>query len=125
MYKILIVEDNDINQKVLCAYLNQDHISLTIAKNGNEAVSCYNNTTYDLILMDIAMPEMDGLQATRNIRKKENGGKRHIPIIAVTASDPYNNRHIFSDAGIDDYLPKPVDPILLKEKIVQHSVIEF
>ncbi len=125
MYNILIVEDNDINQKVLCAYLNQDHISLTIANNGNEAIRCYDNSTYDLILMDIAMPEMDGLQATQNIRNKENGNKKHIPIIAVTASDPYNNRHIFREAGIDDYLPKPVDPKLLLEKITKYSKIRF
>ena len=125
MYNILIVEDNDISQKVLCAYLNQDHISLTIAKNGYEAVSCFNNSKYDLILMDIAMPEMDGLQATRNIRKKENGSKIRIPIIAVTASDPYQNRHIFFDAGIDDYVSKPVDPDLLMKKITEHSKIRF
>jgi CheY-like chemotaxis protein len=125
MYNILIVEDNDINQKVLCAYLNKDHISLTIAKDGNEAVSCFNSGKYDLILMDIAMPEMDGLQATKNIRKKENGSKFHTPIIAVTASDPHYNKHIFFDAGIDDYLTKPVDPVLLEEKITKHSEIQF
>ena len=125
MYNILIVEDNDINQKVLCAYLNQDHISLTIASNGIEALRYYDNSKYDLILMDIAMPEMDGLQATKNIRNKENGKKRHIPIIAVTASDPYNNRHIFREAGIDDYIPKPIDPKLLLKKITEHSIIQF
>ncbi len=125
MYKILIVEDNDINQKVLCAYLNKDNISLTIAKNGNEAITCFSNSKYDLILMDIAMPEMDGLQATINIRKKENGYKNHVPIIAVTASDPHHNRHVLLEAGIDDYLSKPVNPDLLIKKIEQHSIIQF
>lgn len=125
MYNILIVEDNDINQKVLCAYLKKDNISLTIAKNGNEAIRCYDNSKYDLILMDIAMPEMDGIQATKNIRDKENINKKHIPIIAVTASDLYNNKDILLEAGIDDYLSKPVDPILLLKKIKQHSIIQF
>jgi len=125
MYNILIVEDNDINQKVLCAYLKQDNISLTVAKNGHEAIRCYDNSKYDLILMDIAMPEMDGLQATKNIRDKENFNKKHVPIIAVTASDPYSNRHVFREAGIDDYLSKPVDPKLLFKKIKQYSKIQF
>ncbi len=125
MYNILIVEDNDINQKVLCAYLNKNHISLTVAKNGNEAVSYFNKSKYDIILMDIAMPEMDGLQATKNIRKKENGSKRHTPIIAVTASDPHRNRYTFFEAGIDDYIAKPVNPEILMEKITQHSKIQF
>lgn len=125
MYNILIVEDNEINQKVLCAYLNQDHISLTIAKNGNEAVSSFSKSKYDLILMDIAMPELDGLQATKKIRNKEFGKEMHIPIIAVTASDPHHNKELLIDAGIDDYLLKPVDPDLLKDKITQHSKIQF
>lgn len=125
MFKILIVEDDDISQLVLCTYLKQDYISLTIAKNGYEAVSCFNNSKYDLILMDIAMPEMDGLQATKKIRIKENGNKVRIPIIAVTASDPYNNRHILREAGIDDFIEKPVDPKLLQQKISQYSNIQF
>lgn len=125
MFKILIVEDDDISQMVLCAYLKQDYISLTIAKNGQEAISCFNNNKYDLILMDIAMPKMDGLQATKNIRIKENGTKVRIPIIAVTASDPYNNRYILREAGIDDFIEKPVDPKLLQQKISHYSKIQF
>lgn len=125
MYNVLIVEDNYINQKVLCAYLNKDYISLTVAKNGNEAVSYCNKSEYDLILMDIAMPEMDGLQATKNIRMKENGRNTHTPIIAVTASDPHENRHLFLEAGINDYISKPVNLKLLMEKITEHSKIKF
>ena len=123
MYNILIVEDNDINRKVLCAYLDHDHISLTIAENGSQAVSLFNKAKYDLILMDIAMPEMDGIQATRKIRKKENGSLLRTPIIAVTASDPYNNKDIFYKAGIDDFVAKPINPDILAEKIMQHSKV--
>ena len=123
MYNILIVEDNDINRKVLCAYLDHDHTSLTIAENGSQAVSLFNKAKYDLILMDIAMPEMDGIQATRKIRKKENGSLLRTPIIAVTASDPYNNKDIFYKAGIDDFVAKPINPDILAEKIMQHSKV--
>lgn len=125
MFRILIVEDNDINRKVLCAYLKKEEISITIAKNGSEAVSLFENASYDLILMDIAMPEMDGIQATKRIRKTEKKYKRRTPIIAVTASDAYNNRHVFFKAGIDDYIAKPINPEILEEKINLYSDIQL
>ncbi len=125
MYNILVVEDNFINQRVLLAYLDQDNISLRIANNGLEALKFYNNYLYDCILMDIAMPEMDGIEATRKIRLKERWKKKHTPIIAVTASDPKNNCDQFFAAGIDDFLAKPVDEQMLKEKITKHSQIIF
>ena len=125
MYNILVVEDNFINQRVLLAYLDQANISLRIANNGLEALNFYNNFRYDCILMDIAMPEMDGIEATRKIRSKERWKKIHTPIIAVTASDPEHNCERFYAAGIDDYLAKPVNEKTLKEKITKHSQIIF
>jgi CheY-like chemotaxis protein len=125
MYKILIVEDNEINQKVLFAYLDKENIKLTLAKNGKEAVSHYNKSKFDCILMDIAMPEMDGIQATKKIRKQEISEKNKTPIIAVTASDPYYNRFLFKEAGFDDYVAKPVTPSNLIDKICRYSKIRF
>ena len=125
MYRILVVEDNFINQRVLSAYLNQDNISLSIANNGLEAIKCYSDALYDCILMDIAMPEMDGIEATKKIRLKEQKSGIRTPIIAVTASDPKHNSNLFFAAGIDDYLAKPVNERALKEKIEQHCQIIF
>lgn len=125
MFKILVVEDNYINQKVLVAYLNNQNISLLIANNGVEALKFYDNMNFDCILMDIAMPIMDGIEATKAIRKKERWKRKHTPIIAVTASDPEHNRDKFFAAGIDDYLGKPINEISLKEKIEKYSTIIF
>ena len=125
MFKILVVEDNYINQKVLVAYLNKQNISLLIANNGVEAINFYDNMNFDCILMDIAMPIMDGIEATKEIRLKERWKRKHTPIIAVTASDPEHNRDKFFAAGIDDYLGKPINEISLKEKIEKYSTIIF
>ncbi len=125
MFKILVVEDNYINQRVLAAYLNKENISLLIANNGLEAINFYKNMNFDCILMDIAMPIMDGIEATKRIRLKERWKRKHTPIIAVTASDPEHNRDRFFAAGIDDYLGKPINEISLKEKIEKYSSIIF
>ncbi|MBU1012302.1 MAG: response regulator [Bacteroidetes bacterium] len=125
MFKILVVEDNYINQMVITAYLAQDNITLLIANNGIEAVNFFNDMNFDCILMDIAMPEMDGIEATKEIRLKERWTRRHTPIIAVTASDPEFNRDRFFAAGMDDYLAKPVNERTLKEKIEKYSEIIF
>lgn len=125
MFKILIVDDNRINQKVISAYLNKKNISLLIANNGLEAIEYFCRMKFDCILMDIAMPMMDGIAATKEIRLKECKTKSHTPIIAVTASDPEHNRERFFEVGIDDYLAKPLSEKLLKEKIEKHSNIIF
>lgn len=125
MFKILIVEDNYINQRVITAYLAQDNITLLIANNGIEAVNFFNDMYFDCILMDIAMPEMDGIEATKEIRLKERLTRKRTPIIAVTASDPESNRDRFFAAGIDDYLAKPINERILKEKIEKYSEIIF
>lgn len=125
MFKILVVEDNYINQRVITAYLAQDNITLLIANNGIEAINIFNDMNFDCILMDIAMPEMDGIEATKEIRLKERLTRKRTPIIAVTASDPESNRDRFFAAGIDDYLAKPINERILKEKIEKYSEIIF
>ena len=122
---ILIVDDSEAIRILVNAYLREGGYRVLEACNGKEGLEVCKQESIDLALLDIAMPEMDGIQATKKIRKKENNKNQHTPIIAVTASDPYHNRHIFFDAGIDDYVSKPIDPVLLMEKISRHSKIKL
>lgn len=105
---ILVVEDNQVNQLVISNLLRPHGHQVEIAGNGKEAMDKWTDNSYDLIFMDILMPEMDGLEATRLIRAKEVGTGRHIPIIALTAYAIYGDREKFLAAGMDDYLSKPV-----------------
>jgi two-component system, sensor histidine kinase and response regulator len=107
--RILLAEDNEINQKMTRALLmRQGHI-VDLANNGLEAVEAVKNTLYDLIFMDVQMPEMDGFEAAQTIRKVE-GGERYTPIIAMTAHALQGDRKRCLDAGMDDYVSKPLDP---------------
>lgn len=105
---ILLVEDDKVNQMVMTRMLNSEEHAITIANNGIEAVKLFENNEFDLILMDIQMPLMDGIEATKRIRKMEEGTFRHIPIIAVTAYALKGDRERFLAAGMDDYIPKPI-----------------
>jgi PAS domain S-box-containing protein len=106
--RILLVEDNPANQK-LAAYVLQDRGHLVeIAGDGQEAIRLYEQNRYDVILMDVQMPGMDGLEATAAIRKREEGGNR-IPIIAMTAHAMKGDRDRCLAAGMDGYLSKPID----------------
>ena len=106
--RILLVEDNPANQK-LATYILQDrgHV-VEVAGDGQEAIYLSQNNDYDIILMDIQMPGINGLEATATIRKRENGGSR-VPIIAMTAHAMREDRDRCLAAGMDGYLPKPVN----------------
>ncbi len=108
--KILLAEDNDFNQMIAqddLAYFIKD-VSVEICENGKLALEQYETNGYDLILMDVQMPEMDGFEATRAIRKLEREmGKKHIPIIAMTASLLSSEIDACYEAGMDSYIPKP------------------
>ena len=110
---VLVAEDNLVNQKVLEKMLNKMGHSVYIAPNGLKAVQTVREQTFDLILMDGSMPEMDGFEATKLIRSSGNC----IPIIAVTAHAMQGDRQDFIDAGMDDYISKPIDVKTLKETI--------
>lgn len=112
--KILIAEDYFINQEVTQAILELMEFTVDIAENGREALKMYEANTYDAILMDVQMPEMDGFQTTVEIRKKEKNGKR-IPIIALTANAMSGDREKCLNAGMDDYLSKPIEASKLEE----------
>ena len=104
---ILLAEDNPMNQKVAVKMLSKLGHTITIANNGKEAVESFEANNFDLVLMDVQMPEMDGIAATVAIRKREVDTQERIPIIALTASAMKGDKERFLAAGMDDYLSKP------------------
>lgn len=108
--RILLAEDNSINQMVAKSMLMSFGCKVTVAQDGREAVRFFESKTYDLILMDCQMPNMDGYEATKVIRMVEqgkNGGAKHIPVIALTANAMSDDRSLCVSAGMDDYVSKP------------------
>jgi PAS domain S-box-containing protein len=106
--KILLAEDNIVNQKVASRILEKRGHRITIADNGKEAVKAYEKETFDLILMDVQMPEMDGFEATKRIREIENETHKHIPIAAMTAHTMKGDKEKCLVAGMDAYISKPI-----------------
>ncbi|MCT8977588.1 response regulator [Clostridium sp. CX1] len=104
---ILVVEDDKASQMVMYNLLKKYGHTCDVANNGQEAVEMAQNKKYDLVLMDIQMPIMDGIQATKLIRKSEENKDKHIPIIALTAYALKGDREKLIDAGMDDYISKP------------------
>lgn len=106
---ILLVEDNELNQRLLKISLKRSNYSVTIANNGLEGVECFKKQKFDVILMDIMMPVMDGFEATKEIRKIEKKEKErpYTPIIAFTANTLNNDHDKCVRGGMDDILEKP------------------
>jgi CheY-like chemotaxis protein len=117
--RILVVEDNAVNQMVAVRLLEKLGYSADIAANGIEALSAVQRISYDLMLMDCQMPEMDGFEATMRLRRRETGIGCHIPIIAMTANAMAGDRESCLAAGMDDYIAKPVRIEELKAKLEQ------
>jgi len=115
--RILLAEDNSINQKLAARLLEKKGHKVIVAQNGQEALRLWQNNKMDLILMDVQMPTMDGLKATAAIREMELQTGKHIPIIAMTAHAMEGDRERCLRAGMDAYLPKPIDPVKLTEVI--------
>ena len=115
--KILLVEDNLINQKIILLTLIPLVNSIDTAMNGKEALEKFRTTNYDLILMDIQMPVMNGLEASEKIRALESTTNSHVPIIAITANAMIGDKEECLSAGIDDYISKPFQPAVLIDKI--------
>ncbi len=107
---VLLVEDNPINQEIAVIMLNQQGHGVTVANNGVEALNLLEKDSFDLILMDMQMPEMDGLETTAAIRGKEKETGAHIPIIAMTGNAAQEDRNQCLKAGMDDYIVKPIEP---------------
>jgi PAS domain S-box-containing protein len=106
--KILLAEDSPVNQKLAIWLLEKEGHSVTIANDGREAIAALDAQQFDLVLMDVQMPEMDGFEATATIRARERSQGTHIPIIAMTAHAMKGDRERCLAAGMDDYIPKPV-----------------
>jgi len=116
--QILLVEDSEMNQRLASVYLKKMGYHVDIANNGQEALDILSQKNFDLILMDVQMPVMDGIRATKLIRKGEQSVRNpKIPIIAITANAMSQDRKICLEAGMNDYVSKPFKPENLKEKI--------
>lgn len=115
--KVLLVEDNLINQKITLLTLSPMVGSIDTASNGKEALDKFGTSNYDLILMDIQMPVMSGLTAAEKIRALESTTNSHVPIIAITANAMIGDKEKCLAVGIDDYISKPFQPSALLEKI--------
>jgi len=103
--RILVAEDSLVNQKLVVHLLERQGHCVTVVSNGREAVASLQSDSFDVVLMDIEMPEMDGISATRLIRAGERLNGSRLPIVAVTSKD---NRQECLNAGMDAYLPKPL-----------------
>lgn len=118
--KILIVEDNKTNQFVLKKMLAKLEYDFEVAENGQIAIDLFFNSRFDLVFMDCHMPVMDGLEATRIIRSRENNIR--VPIIALTAGATDNDQEMCLESGMDDYLAKPVVLSQIKDTIVKWTI---
>lgn len=107
LYKVLLVEDNIINRKVIGSFLSDLHCEMEEVTNGIDALAALQKNVYDLVLMDVSLPDMSGLEVTREFRRIENS-HRHTPIVAVTAHAMVQDKLLCIEAGMDDYLEKPV-----------------
>ncbi|WP_010662242.1 response regulator [Marinilabilia salmonicolor] len=116
---LLLVEDNVLNQKLIFLTLSKYGFKIDVANNGKEALDKLQIKNYDIILMDLMMPVMDGLEATRNIRKREQDtGNRNI-IIGLTANTYDADREKCIKEGMDEYMSKPFDIEVFKDIIAQ------
>lgn len=118
---ILVAEDNEVNQMVFSQILAETNLTFEIVGNGRRAVAAFGERRPRMILMDVSMPEMNGLEATGEIRKLERGTGMRVPIIGVTAHALKGDKDRCLEAGMDDYLPKPISPRALLEKIERWS----
>jgi two-component system sensor histidine kinase/response regulator len=119
--RILLAEDNAVNQKLAVRLLEKRGHTVTVAANGKEALDALQNHTFDLVLMDVQMPEMDGFEATAAIRELEKKSGEHLLVIAMTAHAMVGDRERCLAAGMDDYMTKPIRPEELNEMLTRYS----
>lgn len=113
--RVLVVEDNVVNQRLATTLLSKLGYHPVVASSGPQALAILSKEVFDVILMDVQMPEMDGLEVTARIRSEERATRNHIPIIALTAHAMPGDRERFLAAGMDGYLSKPIKRELLQE----------
>ena len=115
--RVLVAEDHPVNQRITVRFLEKLGVACELVSYGAEALDALKKQSFDLVLMDVQMPVMDGLEATLAIRKLEGLRGTHIPIVALTANVLEEHRREAQQAGFDDYLPKPVKLEDLRAKI--------
>jgi len=115
--RVLLVDDNVVNQRLVARLLEKRGHSVHAAVNGREALDVIDRERFDLAIMDVQMPEVDGLTATRLIRGREQVNGGHLPIVAMTAHAMAGDRERCLEAGMDGYLSKPIDPVAMIEEI--------
>jgi len=119
--RILLAEDNSINQLLAARLIEKRGHVVTVVNNGREALTALEKASFDAVLMDVQMPEMDGFDATAEIRKKETGTGEHLPIIAMTAHNMTGDRERCLAAGMDSYVSKPIRPEELFKEIYAYA----
>ncbi len=119
--RILLAEDNPVNQKVAVRMLEKRGHQVTVASNGREALDMLEREEFDLVLMDVQMPVMGGLEAAAAIREREKSTGRHVPILAMTASALPSDQRKCMEAGMDAYLSKPVRSQELFDMVAAHA----
>jgi two-component system sensor histidine kinase/response regulator len=117
---VLLVEDNFVNQKVAVRFLERLGCTVEVASNGAEGVAACQERQFDIVLMDLQMPVMDGMTATRKIRDWETS--RHTPIIALTANAMTGDRELCEAAGMDGYLTKPIEVERLRSVLAKYGL---
>jgi two-component system sensor histidine kinase/response regulator len=126
--EILLAEDNAMNQLLAVRVLERAGHAVTVVNTGLEALAALSSKRFDLVLMDVHMPEMNGLDATRAIRAKENRAGDHVPIIAMTAAAMPGDREQCLAAGMDGYIAKPISISrlvdLIAEKVTPAAAVE-
>src|SRR5262249_13036563 len=115
--RLLLTEDNVVNQKLALRLLEKRGHAVVIAANGKEALAALEGQPFDVVLMDVQMPEMDGFEATAAIRAKEKVAGGHVPIVAMTAHAMKGDRERCLEVGMDGYISKPLQPSELFEAV--------
>jgi CheY-like chemotaxis protein len=118
--RVLVAEDNPVNQLLLVRLLEKRGHRVQVVLNGLAALQALEKERFDLVLMDVQMPEMGGVEATAAIRQSEKGSKLHTPIIALTASTTRGDREKCLASGMDGYLTKPIRTIELDALLASH-----
>jgi signal transduction histidine kinase/CheY-like chemotaxis protein len=119
--RVLLAEDNAVNQKIACRFLEKEGHHVTLASHGRQALAAIERENFDVVLMDVQMPEMDGFEATAAIRAQERDSGKHLPIIAMTAHAMAGDRERCLAAGMDNYIAKPMSACELVELLEEFS----
>ena len=119
--KVLVAEDSSVIQNLTKKILQMQSYNISSVKNGQQVLDLLEKENFDIILMDINMPVMDGMECTRNIRALSDPVKSQIPIVAITGNAPNYSIEDFKEAGINEYLPKPLNFDTLVETVKKYT----